>query len=77
MTGVGTLWLNNNQINDVSPLSTLTGLEWMGLNNNQINDISPLSTLTGLNMLWLGDNKINEEQKQDLREKLPDCRIRD
>ncbi|MGH0396108.1 leucine-rich repeat domain-containing protein, partial [Bacillus cereus] len=39
------LYLRDNQISDVSPLSGLTSLTYLELHNNQISDISPLSSL--------------------------------
>ncbi|XWK90996.1 MAG: leucine-rich repeat domain-containing protein [Phormidium sp.] len=50
--------LNNNQITDINPLSTLTNLTELYLHNNQITDINPLSTLTNLNKLNLRFNQI-------------------
>ncbi|MCC7552862.1 leucine-rich repeat domain-containing protein, partial [Candidatus Micrarchaeota archaeon] len=54
-----TLILGNNQISDISALSTLTNLQQLYLNNNQISDISALSTLTNLNYLDLNNNQIS------------------
>jgi Leucine-rich repeat (LRR) protein len=52
--------LSNNQINDISPLSRLTGLEWVVLDDNNISDITPLSNLTNLTKLSLSDNQIRD-----------------
>jgi len=51
------LSLNNNQITDLKPLSTLTHLSVLFLNDNQITDLKPLSTLTHLTLLSLNDNQ--------------------
>ncbi|MCP4676322.1 MAG: hypothetical protein GY854_12580, partial [Deltaproteobacteria bacterium] len=42
------LYLDSNQIADVSPLKNLTKLNWLYLNSNQIADVSPLKNLTKL-----------------------------
>lgn len=47
------LYLGENQIIDVSPLSTLTSLATLWLNGNQITDVSPVFTLTSLRKLGL------------------------
>jgi len=52
------LSLENNQIVDLKPLSTLTKLILLDLGNNQIVDLKPLSTLTNLIVLDLGNNQI-------------------
>jgi internalin A len=52
------LYLNNNQITDLKPLSSLTNLAFLNLGNNQIADLKPLSTLTNLTGLTLYNNQI-------------------
>ncbi|MCK4570477.1 leucine-rich repeat domain-containing protein, partial [Candidatus Bipolaricaulota bacterium] len=52
------LWLNWNQIVDISALSNLTNLMQLYLAGNQIVDISALSGLTNLTMLGLYNNQI-------------------
>jgi len=52
------LYLQNNQISDVKPLSKLTELNELYLNVNQISDITPLSKLINLQHLELGCNEI-------------------
>ena len=54
------LFLNNNSIADLRPLSTLTNLTGLDLNNNSITDLRPLSTLTNLTGLDLGNNQITD-----------------
>ena len=59
------LHLGNNQISDISPLSTLTNLRQLYLGNNQISNISPLANLTSPGVdfvdidLSLHDNQIS------------------
>ena len=60
LINVTTFYLNDNQINDISPVSGLTNLTSLRLDDNQINDISPVSGLTNLTSLRLDDNQIND-----------------
>jgi internalin A len=65
------LYLDDNQIRDVTPLSVMTNMSgWLSLRNNQINDLSPLLSLTNLSTLSVTDgNPINEEQLEYWRER--------
>jgi len=40
-----TLWLNNTQVRDLSPLTSLTNLGWLYLVNTPVSDLSPLRGL--------------------------------
>ncbi len=51
------LYLDENQISDISALANLTGLGDLDLSGNQINDITMLANLTGLWELYLSGNK--------------------
>ncbi len=53
-----TLYLPQQQISDLAPLSGLTALTQLHLSGNQIHDISPLSGLTGLERLNLSGNQV-------------------
>ena len=78
-----TLYLGNNSINDLAPLSNLTHLTSLMLNDNDsINDLEALSALTNLTFLDLSGNVIPElpplYNLTNLRELLLDQnRIRD
>jgi internalin A len=52
------LYLGNNRIADLKPLSELTNLVILDLNDNQITDLKPLSSLTSLTYLSLENNQI-------------------
>ncbi|MCB5252345.1 MAG: leucine-rich repeat domain-containing protein, partial [Candidatus Cloacimonetes bacterium] len=54
------LYLDSNQISELSPISNLTQLQSLDLNYNQISELSPLSNLTLLEILYLTDNQISE-----------------
>ncbi len=54
------LWINDNQINDISPLTSLKSLRTLSLINNQVNDIAPISELNSINSLLLADNQISD-----------------
>lgn len=55
-----TLYLNGNQITDLSPLSSFTDLERLFLENNRISDISPLGGLSKLSILNMNGNNISD-----------------
>eukprot|EP01051_Picozoa_sp_SAG22_P016132 SAG22_NODE_2220_length_2822_cov_1.945648_3_plen_89_part_00 len=56
LTSLTELYLQNNQITDIAPLSTLTSLTRLYLRGNQITDITPLMSLTSLTCLDLRNN---------------------
>ncbi|MGB3421446.1 MAG: leucine-rich repeat domain-containing protein [Dolichospermum sp.] len=60
LTKLTTLYLGENQISDIKPLSNLTNLTFLDLEGNQISDIKPLSNLTKLTTLSLRENKISD-----------------
>ena len=76
LTKLEVLWLQGNQITDVSPLKGLTNLTQLKLRENQINDISPLAGLTNLKELGLWRNQFTATEKADLKKALPNCDIK-
>ena len=52
------LWHENNQISDISPLSSLKNIKVLNLGKNQIIDVSVLANLTLLTRLNLSENQI-------------------
>ncbi len=54
------LYLNNNQVADLSPIAGLTSLSILQLDYNQVSDLTPLSNLTGLTELTLWHNAITD-----------------
>ena len=62
LTNLQLLWLQGNQIADISSLGNLTSSSELSLtlSYNQITDISPLGNLTNLVSLWLKDNQITD-----------------
>jgi Leucine-rich repeat (LRR) protein len=54
------LFLNNNEITDLSPLAGLAKLESLYLDNNQISDLTLLKGLTSLEFLLLDNNEITD-----------------
>ena len=67
--------LGFNQIQDVSPLSALSGLETLDLRSNQIGSVQSLARLKQLKKLDLSGNPLSAEQIAELRAALPDCEI--
>jgi internalin A len=64
LTNLTKLYLGENQISDIKPLSNLlsnlTNLTFLSLTGNQISDIKPLSNLTNLTSLSLRGNQISD-----------------
>ena len=60
MTKLTWLYLNGNQISDVSVLAELTTLKYLILSDNQISDIGPLEGLKQLSILELRHNRIED-----------------
>jgi serine/threonine protein kinase len=81
LTNLTTLVLSETGTSDISALSALSGLtklSYLDLRSNGISDISGISALkglTGLKQLYLSGNPLTQEQKDELREALPNCRI--
>ncbi len=61
-TGLQTLTLWENEVEDLTPLAGLTDLVDLQLGNNRIRDIGPLTDLDGLVSLGLGQNQIDDVQ---------------
>lgn len=54
------LYLDNNNITDLSPILSLTSLTKLNASNNKISDISALKNLTNLNTINLTNNNISD-----------------
>ncbi len=50
--------IGNQELSDISPVASLTGLKELDLGDNKISDLSPLADLTGLTHLNLAENRI-------------------
>ena len=59
-SGLRRLWLQGNDIVDLSPLAGLTGLVELALDHNDIEDVSPLRNLLELKSLWLDSNRVSD-----------------
>ena len=51
---------NSNEISNLSSLSGLANLSYLNLRNNEISDVSVVSNLTNLTTLWLYSNNISD-----------------
>ncbi|MGC9273220.1 InlB B-repeat-containing protein [Listeria ivanovii] len=60
LSSLTSIYLNDNQISDISELADLTNLNWLVLWGNQISDIGPLANLTNIGRLYLSDNQISD-----------------
>jgi len=54
------LYLTGNQIKEVGPLGSLSGLSSLYLGSNQISNVEPLGKLTRLTLLSLKQNEISD-----------------
>ena len=59
-TNLTHLFLWNNSISDLTPLSDLTNLQFLDLQGNSVSDLSPVMGLTNLIFLGLRDNSVSE-----------------
>ncbi len=75
MKNLKSLVLVNTRVSDLSPLEKLTNLKVLYLMNTQVNDISQLVQLRNLRSLHLYGTPVSDEQVQELRQTLPNCRI--
>ena len=50
--------IGNQELSDISPVASLTGLKELDLGDNKISDVSPLADLTGLTQLNLAENEM-------------------
>ena len=62
LTNLTSLYLWENKISDIKPLSNLTNLTSLSLWGNKISDIKPLSNLTNLTFLSLSGNPLTSKQ---------------
>jgi small GTP-binding protein len=60
LNSLQTLWLDYNQISNISPLASLKSLQSLSMDGNQISDISSLASLKSLQALWLVGNQISD-----------------
>ena len=56
LTSLKELWVRDNEISDIGPVSELTGLVNFSCAGNPVSDYSPVSKLTDLEELQIGDN---------------------
>ena len=67
--------LSNSQVTDVSLLAELRNLEVLFLSNTQVADVTSLAELKNLDWLDLSDTQVTDEQINDLKRALPNCKI--
>ncbi len=75
LTKIIELNLGGNKISNISPLANLNTITKLILGNNEISNITPLANLTNLTELYLWNNQLEEEDKNWLKQKLPNCEI--
>ncbi len=63
LAGVSDLRLTDNQIEDISPLAGLTGIDYcLDLRNNNIRDYSPLRNMKNLRTLYVMGNPVTDDE---------------
>jgi Leucine-rich repeat (LRR) protein len=72
---LNTLYLQNNEIEDITSLKDLPTLEILNLSNNKIQDITPLSNLIDLYILDLDSNGIEELSPLSSLQSLKELRL--
>ena len=77
LTSLERLDLDGTQVVNVEPLANLTSLQNLDLTGTQVVNVEPLVTLTSLQTLYLDGTQVADEQKQALRNALPDLGIVD
>ncbi|EEO2657312.1 LPXTG cell wall anchor domain-containing protein, partial [Listeria monocytogenes] len=61
LTNLRELYLNEDNISDISPLANLTKMYSLNLGaNHNLSDLSPLSNMTGLNYLTVTESKVKD-----------------
>ncbi|EOQ00367.1 leucine-rich repeat domain-containing protein [Bacillus cereus] len=60
LTNLREIWLDGNQISDISPLGNLPKLQTLKLPGNKISDVSGLTNLPNLQKLELSENQIQD-----------------
>lgn len=60
LTKLINLFLTDNQIADLSPISELTTLNWITLERNRVHDLTALTKLTNLECLTINNNRITD-----------------
>lgn len=67
--------LSSNQIEDITPVASLTALETLNLSGNKVNSILPLMQMQSLKTLNLKGNPLTQEQIDTLSASLTNCQI--
>ncbi|MEM9544953.1 MAG: leucine-rich repeat domain-containing protein [Bacteroidota bacterium] len=62
LTSLTSLYLSNNELDDIQSLEKLTSLTTLYLSNNKLSDIQSLEKLTSLKTLYLDNNQLNDIQ---------------
>ena len=75
LTSLESLWLDSTPVSDLTPLSGLKNLKQLNLYGTQVRELAPLAKLTSLQELDLYGMPVSEEQVEELRQALPNCKI--
>ena len=75
MDNLTRLFINNNQIVEITPLAGLMNLCSMAIDNSAVVDIAPIARLENLNMLCIYVEKEEASHVANLREYFPNCKL--
>ncbi len=75
MKNLDRIFLNGNNISEITDLDKLTNLQWLELNKTQINEIKGLSSLENLETLYLDTSKIKELKGLERLDKLKKLKL--
>ena len=67
--------VEDSPVRDLTPLAGLQSLQELNLYSTQVNDLTPLANLTSLETLYVINTPVSEEQVEQLRKALPNCKI--
>ena len=75
MEYLGELNLEGTAVSDLTPLAGMEYLEELNLNGTEVSDLTPLAGMERLERLFLEGTKVTEEQIEQLKLALPNCKI--
>lgn len=69
------LHVANTDVFDVTPLAGMTSIEFLDLSRTDVTNVKPLTKLTNLESLEIYETKVTQEEIDELKAALPNCKI--
>jgi len=60
VSALQSLYLDGNQISDLTPLAGLKSLQMLSVKNNRVTDLTPLTSLPAWRALYLDQNQVSD-----------------